>query len=70
MKTGEGTVQWKPLTGHPTNHLLDTCTYNAAVADIAGVKYLTEPEEYEESNSVTEDIDYGVGMGNTNHWFR
>lgn len=70
VKTGDVTVQWKPLTGHPTNHLLDTCTYNAAVADIAGVKYLTEPEEYEESNSVTEDIDYGVGMGNTNHWFR
>ena len=70
VKTGEVTVQWKPLTGHPTNHLLDTCTYNAAVADIAGVKYLTEPEEYEESNSVTEAIDYGVGMGNTNHWFR
>lgn len=70
VKTGEVTVQWKPLTGHPTNHLLDTCTYNAAVADIAGVKYLTEPEEYEESDSVTEDIDYGVGMGNTNHWFR
>ena len=70
VKTGEVTVQWKPLTGHPTNHLLDTCTYNAAVADIAGVKYLTEPEEYEESNPVTEDIDYGVGMGNTNHWFR
>lgn len=70
VKTGEVTVQWKPLTGHPTNHLLDTCTYNAAVADIAGVKYLTEPEEYEESNSATEDIDYGVGMGNTNHWFR
>ena len=70
VKTGEVTVQWKPLTGHPTNHLLDTCTYNAAVADIAGVKYLTEPEEYEESNPVTENIDYGVGMGNTNHWFR
>lgn len=70
VKTGEVTVQWKPLTGHPTNHLLDTCTYNAAVADIAGVKYLTEPEEYEESNPVTEDIDYGVGVGNTNHWFR
>lgn len=70
VKTGEVTVQWKPLTGHPTNHLLDTCTYNAAVADIAGVKYLTEPEEYEESNPVTEDIDYGVGMGHTNHWFR
>lgn len=70
VKTGEVTVQWKPLTGHPTNHLLDTCTYNAAVADIAGVKYLTEPEEYEESNSATEEIDYGVGMGNTNHWFR
>ena len=70
VKTGEVTVQWKPLTGHPTNHLLDTCTYNAAVADIAGVKYLTEPEEYEESNPVTEEIDYGVGMGNTNHWFR
>ncbi len=70
VKTGEVTVQWKPLTGHPTNHLLDTCTYNAAVADIAGVKYLTEPEEYEESSPVTEDIDYGGGMGNTNHWFR
>lgn len=70
VKTGEVTVQWKPLTGHPTNHLLDTCTYNAAVADIAGVKYLTEPEEYEESSPATEDIDYGVGMGNTNHWFR
>lgn len=70
VKTGAVTVQWKPLTSHPVNHLLDTCTYNAAVADIAGVKYLIEPESYEETEEVETYEDYGGGIGNTGHWFR
>ena len=70
VKTGAVTVQWKPLTSHPVNHLLDTCTYNAAVADIAGVKYLIEPEAYEETEEVETYDDYGGGIGNTDHWFR
>lgn len=70
VKTGAVTVQWKPLTSHPVNHLLDTCTYNAAVADIAGVKYLMEPEPYEETEEVQTYEDYSGGIGNTGHWFR
>lgn len=70
VKTGSVTVQWKPLTSHPVNHLLDTCTYNAAVADIAGVKYLIESEAYEETEEVETYEDYGGGIGNTGHWFR
>lgn len=70
VKTGAVTVQWKPLTSHPVNHLLDTCTYNAAVADIAGVKYLVEPADYEETEEVETYDDYGGGIGNTEHWFR
>ncbi len=70
VKTGAVTVQWKPLTSHPVNHLLDTCTYNAAVADIAGVKYLVEPADYEEDEEVETYEDYGGGIGNTGHWFR
>lgn len=70
VKTGAVTVQWKPLTSHPVNHLLDTCTYNAAVADIAGVKYLVEPADYEETEEVEAYEDYGGGIGNTGHWFR
>lgn len=70
VKTGAVTVQWKPLTSHPVNHLLDTCTYNAAVADIAGVKYLIESEAYEETEEVETYDDYGGGIGNTGHWFR
>ena len=70
VKTGAVMVQWKPLTSHPVNHLLDTCTYNAAVADIAGVKYLIEPEAYEETEEVETYDDYDGGIGNTGHWFR
>lgn len=70
VKTGAVTMQWKPLTSHPVNHLLDTCTYNAAVADIAGVKYLVEPADYEEAEEVETYEDYGGGIGNTGHWFR
>lgn len=70
VKTGAVKVQWKPLTSHPVNHLLDTCTYNAAVADIAGVKYLVEPADYEEAEEVETYEDYGGGIGNTGHWFR
>ncbi len=70
VKTGAVTVQWKPLTSHPVNHLLDTCAYNAAVADIAGVKYLMEPEPYDETEETTSYEDYGGGIGNTGHWFR
>lgn len=70
VKTGAVTVQWKPLTSHPVNHLLDTCTYNAAVADIAGVKYLVEPESYEEAEDTSSYEDYGSGIGTTGHWFR
>lgn len=70
VKTGAVTVQWKPLTSHPVNHLLDTCTYNAAVADIAGVKYLVEPADYEETEEVETYEEYGGGIGDTGHWFR
>ena len=70
VKTGAVMVQWKPLTSHPVNHLLDTSTYNAAVADIAGVKYLVEPADYEEAEEVETYEDYGGGIGNTGHWFR
>lgn len=70
VKTGSVTVQWKPLTSHPVNHLLDTCTYNAAVADIAGVKYLVDPVDYEEAEEVETYEDYGEGIGDTGHWFR
>lgn len=70
VKTGAVTVRWKPLTSHPVNHLLDTCTYNAAVADIAGVKYLVEPADYEEAEEVETYEAYGGGIGNTGHWFR
>lgn len=70
VKTGAVTVKWKPITSHPVNHLLDTCTYNAAVADIAGVKYLVEPADYEEAEEVETYEDYGGGIGNTGHWFR
>lgn len=70
VKTGAVTVQWKPLTSHPVNHLLDTCTYNAAVADIAGVKYLVEPADYEETEEVEAYEEYGGGIGDTGHWFR
>lgn len=70
VKTGAVTVQWKPLTSHPVNHLLDTCTYNAAVADIAGVKYLIKQENYEETEEVETYDDYDGGIGNTGHWFR
>lgn len=70
VKTGAVTVQWKPLTSHPVNHLLDTCTYNAAVADIAGVKYLVEPADYDETEEVETYEEYGGGIGDTGHWFR
>ena len=43
---------------------------NAAVADIAGVKYLMEPEPYEEAEEVQTYEDYSGGIGNTGHWFR
>ena len=69
-KTGEVTVLWKPLTSHPTNHLLDTCTYNAAIADFAGVKYLI-PEDIEESDDDYYDNNSSddYGYSGTNHWF-
>lgn len=33
VKTGEVTVQWKHSPDTLRNHLLDTCTYNAAVTE-------------------------------------
>lgn len=67
VKTGAVTVQWKPLTSHPTNHLLDTCVYNAMVADSVGVKYLPEynPDTDEEDED-TDDEDFNA---DSRGWF-
>ena len=67
VKTGAVTVQWKPLTSHPTNHLLDTCVYNAMVADSVGVKYLHEynPDTDEED----EDTDDEGFNADSRGWF-
>ena len=67
VKTGAVTVQWKPLTSHPTNHLLDTCVYNAMVADSVGVKYLPEynPDADEEDED-TDDEDFNA---DSRGWF-
>ena len=67
VKTGAVTVQWKPLTSHPTNHLLDTCVYNAMVADSVGVKYLPEydPDTDDEEDD-TDDEDFNA---DSRGWF-
>ena len=67
VKTGAVTVQWKPLTSHPTNHLLDTCVYNAMVADSVGVKYLPEYNlDTDEEEDDTDDEDFNA---DSRGWF-
>ena len=67
VKTGAVTVQWKPLTSHPTNHLLDTCVYNAMVADSVGVKYLPEYNlDTDEGDEDTDDEDFNA---DSRGWF-
>lgn len=67
VKTGAVTVQWKPLTSHPTNHLLDTCVYNAMVADSVGVKYLPEYNlDTDEEDEDTDDEDFNA---DSRGWF-
>lgn len=67
VKTGAVTVQWKPLTSHPTNHLLDTCVYNAMVADSVGVKYL--PEYNLDTDEEDEDTDDEGFNADSRGWF-
>ena len=67
VKTGAVTVQWKPLTSHPTNHLLDTCVYNAMVADSVGVKYL--PEYNLDTDEEDEDTDAEDFNADSRGWF-
>lgn len=67
VKTGAVTVQWKPLTSHPTNHLLDTCVYNAMVADSVGVKYL--PEYNPDTDEEDEDTDDEGFNADSRGWF-
>jgi phage terminase large subunit GpA-like protein len=67
VKTGAVTVQWKPLTSHPTNHLLDTCVYNAMVADSVGVKYL--PEYDPDTDDEDEDTDAEDFNADSRGWF-
>lgn len=66
VKTGAVTVQWKPLTSHPTNHLLDTCVYNAMVADSVGVKYLPEYDPDTDGEDDTDDEDFNA---DSRGWF-
>jgi phage terminase large subunit GpA-like protein len=40
-KTGKITEEWQKL-GHAPNHLLDTCVYSTAAAEICGVRYLAK----------------------------
>lgn len=43
-KTGRVREEWKPISSHAVNHLLDTAVYSAAAAEIMGVRYL-QPQE-------------------------
>jgi phage terminase large subunit GpA-like protein len=43
-KKGHITYEWQPISSHAQNHMLDVEVNCALAADIAGVRYLTEPE--------------------------
>jgi len=43
-KRGRVTYEWQPISSHAQNHMLDVEVNCALAAEIAGVRYLVEPE--------------------------
>jgi len=72
-KKGRVTYEWQPISSHAQNHMLDVEVNCALAAEIAGVRYLQEPEivmskpDPKQSNKWLGDTG---SRGNTGNWMK
>ncbi|MGD9822360.1 MAG: terminase gpA endonuclease subunit [Aminobacteriaceae bacterium] len=64
-KTGKEKEVWVKISQHAPNHLLDCLVYNALVAELCGVRYLTDVQERKD---VEPERPTGSWLGNRKSW--
>jgi phage terminase large subunit GpA-like protein len=64
-KTGKEREVWVKISQHAPNHLLDCLTYNALMAELCGVRYLSDVQEHRE---VEPERPTGSWLGNRKSW--
>ena len=64
-KTGKEKEVWIKISQHAPNHLLDCLTYNALMAELCGVRYLSDVQEHRE---VEPERPTGSWLGNRKSW--
>jgi len=64
-KTGKEKEVWVKISQHAPNHLLDCLTYNALMAELCGVRYLSDVQEHRE---VEPERPTGSWLGNRKSW--
>lgn len=68
-RTGRETEEWVKISQHAPNHLWDCTVYNSLVAEICGVRYLTN-ETQAETHPEPSSTPGGSWIGNKSGWLR
>ena len=69
-KTGRETETWVKISQHAPNHLLDCTVYNAVMAELCGVRYLTDVPVQEQRQEKPTSRPTGSWLGNRTGWLR
>ena len=69
-KTGKEREVWVKISQHAPNHLLDCLVYNALIAELCGVRYLTDVQEQHKQQEVEPAQPTGSWLGHRKSWLR
>ncbi len=69
-KTGRETETWVKISQHAPNHLLDCTVYNAVMAELCGVRYLTDVPVQEQRQEKPTSRPTGSWLGHRTGWLR
>lgn len=67
-KTGKEREVWVKISQHAPNHLLDCLVYSALMAELCGVRYLSDVQDQRKQHEVEPERPTGSWLGNRKSW--
>ena len=69
-KTGKEREVWVKISQHAPNHLLDCLVYSALMAELCGVRYLSDVQDQRKQQEVEPERPTGSWLGHRKSWLR
>ena len=69
-KTGKEREVWVKISQHAPNHLLDCLVYSTLMAELCGVRYLSDVQEQHRQQEVEPERPTGSWLGHRKSWLR